>query len=450
MVTANVFGVVGPVVAQDARPYKEITLSANQTISGTRTFDETTSVVVAAGARFIKGPNGKLVFKGQFKCPREIVFQGFAPGDVTLESERSTTGDAVAPEWWGAAGSNDPASAAVNVAAINAALAAVARPGLPVTLKGVYYINDKIRPRSGSRLTAEGSGAIKAVPNISLPPGDYMVEIKGQSDVTIDGIEVDGNRANQTPDAAHAYGGVIAIHSRRCTIINCAVHDCNGPLTGGAVGNGVRTYIASDITIANNQIHGNNGCGVNLYNRSHKIRVIDNVIRNNREIGVESEGRGANYKDFRNSEITISGNDIGGAAEPDRLDDHGILVDWTDRSTVSGNRCRNTRHNGIEILGCHDITVAKKQCEKNGDVGPPYTWAGIRVTAEGFGDDGRSSNVAIRDNTVTGSQFGIYLDNVDHVTIHANTITGTSHGALIVGRGAVDVEVSDNLLEAAK
>jgi len=427
-----------------------VTITANQTITDEEVFDEATSVVITSNARFIKGENGRLIFRRPFNAPRSQLFEGFAPGDVVFEGKGCDAGGNVFPEWWGATASDDPTSGGVNVSAINAALASVANTPLAVSLSGVYYINNKVRPLSSSRLTAAERGAIKAVPNLSLPPGDYMVEIKGQSQVTIDGIEVDGNRANQTQSAAHAYGGIIAVNSNHCTIKNCKIHDCNGPPTGGAVGNGVRTHRATEITIADNEIYSNNGCGINLYNTSSKIRVVHNTIHNNCEIGIESEGRGENYKDYRNTAITIADNDIVGSAEKGRLDDHSVLVDWNDDVTITGNRCRNSTHNGIEVLGSSKVAISNNDCENNGDVGPPYTWAGIRITAEGFLEDGRSSDVAIRNNKVTGSQYGIYLDTVDRAVIHANTITDTVHGPLMIGPRASDVDISGNRIEQTR
>jgi parallel beta-helix repeat protein len=431
-------------------PTKVIAIRENETVVGVRVFDETSLAEVSGSGGFTRGDGGRLVFKRLPKAPRSQIFHGFTPGDVVFEAGCFGPKDVVLPEWWGANNSGEPtsASASANVVAINATLAAVAKSPLAVSLNGVYFINEKIRPQSGNRLMGDGHGVLKAVANISLRQGECLVVIDGQSDVTIDGIEVDGNRASQKQDVDHVYGGIIVIRSNHCAIKNCKVHDCNGQLNGGAVGNGIRTHAASDITISGNEIYSNNGCGINIYNRSARIRIANNRIFNNCEIGIESEGRGENYTDFRNSAITIENNDIRGSDEPGRRDDHSILVDWTDHSTITGNRCCNSTHNGIEILGCTDILVAENHCEKNGDVGPPYSWAGVRVTAEGFHANGHSSNIIIRDNEIVGSQYGVYLDTADHVRVLSNKITKAIHGSLMVGGLTDAVEVSGNVLGA--
>ncbi|MBN1591508.1 MAG: hypothetical protein JW888_18485, partial [Pirellulales bacterium] len=113
-----------PVGADDAAP-KHVAISAAETIAGTRVFDETTVVRVAPGATLVKGADGRLVFKGSLDAPREHIVRGFKAGDVRFEPGSHVDGG-VAPEWWGAAGADDPASAAANVEAIHAALAATA------------------------------------------------------------------------------------------------------------------------------------------------------------------------------------------------------------------------------------------------------------------------------------------------------------------------------------
>ena len=107
-------------------------------------------------------------------------------------------------------GRADPASASVNTTAINAALAYAANTGDSVLLNGVYYVNGQIKPKSKESLIAgTAGGIIKAVPNLSPPTSGYLVNVSGKSGFTMDGIELDGNRANQTQDAAHAYGGIL-------------------------------------------------------------------------------------------------------------------------------------------------------------------------------------------------------------------------------------------------
>ncbi|MBN2291277.1 MAG: right-handed parallel beta-helix repeat-containing protein [Pirellulales bacterium] len=417
----------------------------NQTVTELRTFSE--PMEVSRGVRFIKGKDGRLIFKHPLKAPRTQIFQGFLPGDVVFDAET-----VVFPEWWGASAAGDPALAGTNVTALNAACAAVGKSPLAISLSGVYYINGKIFPRSRSRLIAQKHGGFKAIPNLVIPAGEYLVEINGQSDVILDGIEINGNRANQPQDRAHTFGGILVIKSDRCTIKNSKVHDCNGPTAGGALGNGIRTLKATDILICKNQLYSNNGCGINLYFSSHNIRVLNNKIWNNTEIGIESEGRnGGDYKNYRNSEITIADNDISGKTEPNRPDDHSILVDWTDNVVISGNRCQKNNHNGIEILGSHKVDVARNYCAANGDVGPPrYTWAGVRVGAEGFGEDGRSYDVTIRDNQIVGSQFGIYIDTASRVTVRGNKISGTPNAALTIGARTTEVKTSDNDIQGTK
>ena len=341
----------------------------------------------------------------------------------------------VYPESYGAVGNGDPANASVNTTAINAALAHASNTGDTVLLNGVYYVNGQIKPKSGESLIAgTAGGIIKAVPNLSPPTSGYLVDVSGKSGFTMDGIELDGNRANQTQDVAHTYGGILVTGSIGVTIQNSKIHDFNGQTTGAATGNGVRTNISSNILISNNQIYSNNGCGINLYYSSTGIQVLNNTISDNTEIGIESEGRnGTNYTNYRNSSITLTGNTITGTTEAGRLSDHCILADWTDSAAISSNQCTNNNHNGIEILGCNNAVVSGNYCAYNGDVGPPYTWAGVSVTAEGFGANGNSNNTTINNNQIIGSQYGIYLNTGTGTVASGNTISGAPNTALTIG-----------------
>jgi parallel beta-helix repeat protein len=418
---------------------KEIKIAGPYTVTGAVTFDRSAVVEVASGGKFIKGAHGRLIFKRPPNAPRRKIFEEFSAGEVVFEGGR-----VVSPEWWGASAAGDPAAATANVAAINAALAAVANSGGAVLLDGLYYVNGTLRPRSGSKLTAAGRGVIKAVPHLPLHQGRYLIEIDGQSAVAIDGIELDGNRTGQIQDSQHAHGGILVVRSSRCRITNCKVHDCNGQTTGGAIGNGIRTNNATDILISKNQIYSNNGCGINVYFSSRGIRVTDNTVWNNTEIGIESEGRcGVDYMNHRNAMITITGNHISGKTDRGRLDDHSILVDWNDKVVILDNECKNNNHNGIEILGSHEVTVAGNRCANNGDVGPPATWAGIRVTAEGYAENGRSQDVTIRDNRIVGSQHGIYVDTATRVRVTGNKISHTLHDALKIAAGTAEVSMSE-------
>lgn len=338
------------------------------------------------------------------------------------------------PENYGAV-TGDISYAGSNVTAINAALNAARNTGGRVVLNGLYYVNGRINGQSGVTLTVgEAGGTIKAVPNLSQPSDKFLVRVSGQTGFIIDGVELDGNRTNQPQDASHAFGGVLLKNSTQCTIKNSKVHDFNGQTTGGATGNGIMTMEASGILISGNQIHSNNGCGINLNYSSSNIQAINNTIWNNTEIGIESEGRnGSNYADYRNSSITINSNVISGQTESGRLSDHGILMDWTDGAVINANRCTNNNHNGIEILGSTKTTVYRNTLAYNGDIGAPYTWAGIRVAAEGFGENGRSYDTTISENHITGSQYGIYVDTATRTVASGNTIDSTANAALTVG-----------------
>ncbi len=408
--------------AQQATPEDANRLVADRTVVGLQTFDGAEPLMIVGKARFVKGDGGKLKFRRPPHAPRAQIFYGFALDDITFDTATSNAYDSVFPEWWGAAGNDDPANAKVNVAAINAALAAVSNTLLAVSLEGTYVIDSKILPRSGS--TLQGPGTVKAIPHLALPPHSYLIEVRGQTEVTIDGVGVDGNRLNQKQDAAHTFGGIFVVESARCIVKKCNVHDCNGPVTGGGCGNGIRTHKASDVLIADNTIASNNGCGINIYFSSKRIQAVRNTILNNTEIGIESEGRnGTNYADFRNTDILLFDNDISGHTESDRREDHGILIDWTDETTVLSNRCKISRSNGIEILGCREVVIVGNHCENFGGKRPTDPWAAVRVTAERYGKDGRSSNVSIFGNTLTQSLHGIYLDAVDNVVVGKNTIT---------------------------
>lgn len=363
------------------------------------------------------------------------------------------TGGTVYPEWWGARSGNGATNASANVAAVNAALSSGLDRNNPITvsLEGLYYVDNRIYPKSASRLVGRNNGCIKAVPNISIPIWAYLVDVDGQSDVIIDSIEIDGNRLSQHQDSKHSFGGIICQNSTNCSITNNKIHDTNGQLTGAAAGHGIRTLNADNVSILNNMVYSCNGDGINLFFNSTAILVSHNVLHNNSEIGIESEGRkDTDYRNHRNHNITIVGNIIRGHSDAKRISDHSILLDWTDSAIISNNQCLDNRHNGIEVLGCRSVSISNNICQNNGDVGYPYVWAGISVVSESFGADGKNENIIITGNQIKGSQFGINIDTVSDIFISGNFIAAVKNCGVMIGKKVARIKLIDNTIESTK
>jgi len=370
------------------------------------------------------------------RWPNARVLTGSGP--ITFGSPSS-----LRVEWVGGRADGLISSAAANTAAI---LAMASSSNASIDLSpGVYYIDGQIGT-TASNVSFEGNKTtIRAIPSCTLSGGSYLMGVTG-SNVTINNIEFDGNKANQP---TNQFGGVIFWQSSKgCTLSNCSVHGFPGVLTGGAIGNGVRVSIASDIKILNNRIYNNNGCGINLLQSCINVLIDGNTILDNTEQGIESEGRnGTDYVNYRNRFITITHNYIDGLVDVSRPSNQNVLVDWSDYVSVSNNICAGTKGQNIEILGSTNVLVSGNTCinGKNG---------GITVTAEAYGTNGFNSNITISNNTITQTSAtyagnGINLDSSSSTIISGNNIKLLVNHAMRLTDNLNNTSINDNIFQTA-
>lgn len=199
-------------------------LVANETCNIATTFTTTSSVTVYPGG--VISPNGvALHLNGGFSAPLTKVLNLVAGGVVTFGD--GTIGP-VHPEWWGAV-TDSSGAAAANVAAINAAHAAITK-GVVQLEAGQYYVNAVIGPTvSYQVLAGRGSNETQIV----------------NTSTTADTVEIEGAGSGSYLDGDKLIGFSTY---RSSTVVNPTTGTTNadGTLVGAK---GVRVYWAANAII---------------------------------------------------------------------------------------------------------------------------------------------------------------------------------------------------------
>lgn len=295
-------------------------------------------------------------------------------------------------------------------AAINAAISAASPGGVVFFPGGTFLLSSYLTLDSGVTLRGLGRGVsvIKASSSLGATAMLRSSLSGGTTDVAIEDLEFDGNKANRTSDHPSGHGvvlyGTTGSPCARVTVRDCFFHDFPGisvafqntqgvTATGNEVKNGGRDgiscfYACTDVDISHNWIHG----------------CLDD------HIGVHNDTAGEGYP----TRVSITGNRIG----PSR----------TKESWESYNG------SGIKVLGALYATIA------DNDIAEGFT-AGITLGSSPVSD---LKHVRVRG--------GVISDAGTH-----NSTTGAGQGIEITAGqedsntyGIVDLEVSDVTIVNAK
>jgi parallel beta-helix repeat protein len=324
-------------------------------------------------------------------------------------------------------GARSTASATVNTAAINAALASGASMVVLPNDGGIYLVNDTITVPSGVTLLGQGLPTVKLA-NTSFGAGGAVIALTSATGSAVDGIKVDANRQNNV-------GTIYAINGNLC--VKCTIKDCEvinatfgiffvGGNTLKFTGNVVDACAAYGICVKLNDVTAD------CYN----IVVTGNECKNcwDGTTGGLTEGQGIIIygatgllsTDYKNITKVIVNDNI--CHNNGR---QGITLTAVNDFVVDGNNCYDNLQNtdlasGILISeACYNGTVTGNTCTNNFDAGILLDIV-PQFTPKDYFSYGQ---VAVTGNSCAGNaRAGIKINSCPYSTISGNQIKGTRAG----------------------
>jgi len=272
---------------------------------------------------------------------------------------------------------------------INSAIAA----GKMIFIKaGTYDVSTWILPGSSTSVFGEGDATILRYANGANLQA--LFEVYGKTDVRIENLKIDGNRAQQSS----GYGwGIEFDGATRCSVKGVYLYD----MRGAAIQIGGQS---SEIEVSGCKIES--PYGISIANRSTRITVANNLI--------DSLGLGGECisLDDANHECVITGNVVL------RSTSDGILI----QAGTNGASRRNVVANNY-VANC--------------------SGAGIRVVSSDYAD--------VKGNVLYANAYGISLDGAflcnfeGNIIIDSHTATNEGEGFHVVN-GAHDNVIQGNIV----
>jgi len=322
-----------------------------------------------------------------------------------------------------------------DTAAIQAALDAAAISTATRTvrlMRGTYVVS---RVSVASRVLVEGDGATLLHKAGALTSAIFIPSTS--ADVTVRGVTLDGNTANQTVELAG-----IEAQGPRAIIEGCTVYATTGKgivlattASGSRIyGNRVSSVGAAGIDIAGadhvavvaNVIDVTGGAGIGIASGSQFVTVTGNVIKSSGLDGVVAYE--SNLRD-----ITVSGNTI------ESPGNHGIHLGGSGL-VIADNVIRGVMVGSGAFVRNHDSTRAYG-ISITGNVISGAVMSGVRVEI--------GEAVAVTGNVAIGTADGIYLDSVTNVTVTGNTLQDTVSGPGIRLSNFAGATLVGNLVEVS-
>lgn len=262
---------------------------------------------------------------------------------------------------------------------------------------GTYLISTALAPSDGCRLLGVDTGSVIKVADSA---DVHAIRINAVNDVTVEFLEIDGNKVNQTT-GGH---GVTSVGTsvKRIRISDCYIHDCKFDGIGLAATTSVNVIVERCI------VNDNDGSGIN--NRSGTIVesvFANNIAKDNGEhnIGITSK---ATY-------LVISDNVCDGAGTADNITGYNT---GNRHISVTGNVCKVGANHGIH-LGGRFISIV-------GNVINAPTNNGIMVA--NTNDSDQAYHAVVADNIINAAgDNGIYLGFVSRFTISGNVIDAATN-----------------------
>lgn len=365
-------------------------------------------------------------------------------GDGSAAFIRLFTDKTLLPEWWGAVG-NDSADD-------TSAIASTMLAGYSVYLsKGKTYLSDAITI-SANNVSVIGHGCLK----LNDSQNTAFVTITGDN-VTLDGIEIDGNRANNSAGST-----VYATSADSLTVKNCVIHDAAATglvLRGGNhlkvinntfYDNVFQQILANsedeamtDVKISSNVCYVtadsiNTNGGISCYAAANSITAV-NIVDNQLYHRVENIVHGIITVYGNVSIFTITGNTTHGGGI-------GISVAGAYLGTCTGNEVYQPQDIGIEIatggtgFDSSDITVVGNSIAGIDSAGGSNT-KGVSLSSTEASSSVKHCNIS--SNRIKDCYQGISVaetssGSIEDISVYANQITIPSNSG--IGIRAVEVE----------
>jgi len=305
-----------------------------------------------------------------------------------------------------------------------------------VFIKAGTYTIDSTIVKAVDNVIIEGEGnatIIKVKDNTAI----NAFNITNVSGWTIRNLQIDGNKAHQTPQKNHEIqcGIFVGDHAgtsvvNGVTLENLYIHD--------TAGNGirVRSHNASHITIKNNYVWNTFADGISG-GLCHDAVIANNHVWNcGRVIDADNKWHSINWY---GREVTITGNIV--------LDSGGDGIEVYDiwNGTITGNVIQRTQRFGIyvQVASLHDVNVVVDgNVILDAGLNSSLPWGawqdGIRVIPP---------NTVVSDNLIVNAGAnGIYAATyANHTAITSNTIINPTTGGITVSQCSF-VTVSGNTI----
>lgn len=294
---------------------------------------------------------------------------------------------------------------------IIAAMTALPNGGTVFFPRGTYLISQCLLvPYSNIHLRGERGAVIKlADSTVGTLTHGSMISFFQKRDITVEGLEINGNKANN--DINDNYGnGINCYDSQRVRILNCYIHDCPrdgitvsdySRISAGALGNLEVHVIGNLVTDCGAASQTTGGEGI-LVVEGDGVIVTNNICRRNKYRGIEIEvpTTGGTYKGLTNI-------------------------------VCSGNICTDNSVTGIGINGASKLTVGPNICEGNADYGMRIN-SSVQIT---------NAEVSISIGRIYGSTVGLSIENYEGITVESGTIASCGTGIYMAD--ALSITIGD-------
>lgn len=458
--SVNVLSYESISAALSAARGKTLIISDTRKLSENIVIPSDVSLSIVKGGMIVGTANCTITIAGPFTAGLHKVFEGFRQGDIRFID--GSVKEAF-PQWWG-----ENSAANINKA-INAFPKVYCPPGLyriesevllnsTTHLRGVRGKTIFQRPK-GTRYTGKNiAGVTYADPFMigfhTYGSGNYSA----RSNVTVEGITVDGNSYNSTDSGRMA--GIYMHSGSRISVIDCEVKNL-GRTADFVLSSGIVFSWVKDGIIKKCQSYDNTGDGINVFAFNQDVIVTENETYHNGVAGIEVEGRlGTSYNVPRNNRIVVTRNYVhdnaGAPWGAGGSYGHGILVTWSDDVVVSDNVVTgNTIWIGaITVLGSTNIVIRNNSITANlsaSPVDPTGYGIGIFAQYDVYGVNGINKKIEISNNSLRNNRNGILIRDAQDVSIVGNNIEGsaTKSDGIICDKGTVgkNVVVKNNVVK---
>lgn len=365
-----------------------------------------------------------------------------------------------------------------DTAAIGKAIAAckAAGGGTIEMPAGTYIVRgDAANPSKGpielsSNMTLSGAGMGETVIKLAdhfdaRINGIVRTALETVDNVTVTGLTIDGNRANNTGHQAGFICGIKEgsgktqsnitldkVEARDCTAYGINPHEIttNMVVTNSVShGNGLDGFVADAVfggLYANNLAYDNDRHGFNLQNMTRDLVLQDNEARGNASAGLTVQRGDILPDDGTNlppvSNITVQGGAYHGNAK------EGMLIKLADGVSVSGADIYDNQRQGVRIEGSIDTQIQGNTIRNNSqEADGTYDEVNIRLRTDTVtGTTVYSIGTKIVDNTISSTgavnaRYGIREEPTNYDSGPTGTV---ATGNMITGMDAGTVSIPDH------